>query len=360
MASDDDVGLVVNGASYEGFESIRITRSIESLAGSFALQVSDRWRDEEPWPIAEEDRCRVEIGGETVIDGYIDKRDPSASKESRTLSYSGRDRAAALVDCSLVLKQWTFRNLSFYEFAKTIAAPWGIEVTMQPGLALKKRSKIVVQPGDKAYEALAREAAEDGVLLVSDGAGGFVITRSGAERATSLVEGQNILTASASYSGEDRFYRYVLYTQTAGTDEASGESTRIVAEAIDEGVRRTDRVLLIRSEKGYSAADARRRVDWEARIRAARAETVTITVQGWKQPNGTLWPLNARVRVRAPRVINVDGDMLISQIEHSIADNEGRVTQLRLVRPDAFTPAPTVAKVKKSGGAWKELTKGAL
>lgn len=341
-----EVALVVGGFRYAGWKSVRVTRSIESLAGSFALDVSDRWDGEEaPWAIAEEDPCRVEIDGTVVIDGYVDKRILSASAAARRLSYTGRDRAAALVDNSLVLSQWTFRNLTLLEFATIIAKPWGVKVSVQAGLELKARGKIVVQPGDKAYEALAREAAEDGVLLVSDGAGGIVITRSGTARAAALVEGENIFSASVEHDATDRYHRYVIATQAAGTDDAAGDATRVLAEATDTGVRRTDRLILIRPDKGYSVADARRRADWEARIRAARAETVTVVVHGWKQPGGVIWPLNALTRVHAPRLIGADGDMLISQVEHSIGDS-GQVTQLRLVRPDAFTPEPKIATVK--------------
>lgn len=358
----EDLALVVNGFRYEGWKSIRVTRSMESIAGSFALEVNDRWAGDETWTILEEDACRVEIGSDVVINGHIAARNPSGSASARSLSYTGRDRAAALVENSLVLKQWTFRNLTLFEFATAIAKMWSVSVSLQPGLVLKKRDKIVVQPGDKAFESLSREAAEDGVMLVSDGAGGIVITRSGTARATPLVEGANILTGSADYDGTDRYHRYVIATQAAATDDAFGDATRILAEAFDEGVRRTDRVLFIRPDKGYSVADARARADWEARTRAARAETVTIVVQGWKQPDGKLWPINAITRVRASRLIGVDGDMLITQVENTVGDG-GKITQLRLMRPDAFTPEPkaTVKSSEKSGNAgWKELEKGAL
>src|SRR5689334_1016721 len=109
----DDVALVVDGRRYRGWKSIRVTRSIESLAGSFSLEASDRWAgQDQPWPIREEDPCRVEIGDEVVLDGYVDKRSPALSGSQRSLSYSGRDRAADLVDCSVLLKHWTFRNIS--------------------------------------------------------------------------------------------------------------------------------------------------------------------------------------------------------------------------------------------------------
>ncbi|HVJ29759.1 MAG TPA: hypothetical protein VNA66_05560 [Gammaproteobacteria bacterium] len=357
-----EVALVVGGKRYGGWKSIRITRSIESIAGSFALDVSDRWDGEQdPWPIAEEDSCRVEIDGEAVIDGYVDARDHSASESTRALSYTGRDRAAALVDNSLVLKQWTYRNVTLLELATALAKPWNVKVSAQAGLTLKKRGKVVIDPGDTAFEVLAREAAEDGVMLVSDGAGGVLITQSGTARATSLVERHNIKAASVKYDGASRYHRYVVTAQAAGSDEAAGNATRIQAEAIDEGVRRTDRVLLIRPDKGYSAADAKRRADWEARHRAASAETVLVTVLDWKQSNGSLWPLNALTRVRAPRLIGVDGDLAISQVDHTISEG-GQITQLRLVRPDAFTPEPkgTVKSSAKSEGGWKELKEGGL
>src|SRR5688572_22527297 len=105
-----DVKLLVNGRRYSGFKSIRVTRTIESIAGSFALEVSDRWSAEEAWPIVEEDACRVEVEGETVIDGYVERIDVAATKDSRTLAYSGRDRAGALVDSSALLQSWTLRN----------------------------------------------------------------------------------------------------------------------------------------------------------------------------------------------------------------------------------------------------------
>lgn len=351
-----DLSLLVNGIRYGGWKSVRVTRSIESISGSFELEASDRWGGQDvPWPIMEEDACRVEIDGAVVIDGFIDKRSIALSADARTLSYSGRDGAGILVDCSIDLDKWTFRNASVFDIAKKVAEPFGIAVSMQSGLVLPKpQAKIVVSPGDAAFEVIANAARSAGVLLVSDGAGGILITRAGTSRATSLVQGQNIKSASVDYDASPRFRRYEVRTQTRGTDGASGDATRISGYAVDEGVRRVDRILLVRTETGVTADYAQRRADWEARNRAARAETVTIGVLGWKQPNGLLWPINALCRVSA-LAIGVDGDMLISQVEHSISDG-GEVTKLSLVRPDAFTPEPTaVVKDPSGSGGWKEL-----
>lgn len=356
-----DVRLLVNGRRYGGWKSVRVTRSIESIAGSFALDVTDRWSDQaEPWAIAEEDSCRVEIDGQVVIDGYVDRRSIALSSNQRTLGFTGRDRAGALVDCSTILDKWSYRNIGLLELARKIAAPFGITVSVQAGLVLPALStKLTINPGDSAYQAIERIAQIAGVIVVSDGAGGIVLTRAGTTRAASLVVGRNVLDVSIEYDGTERYRRYVVATQVAGTDNASGDATRITAEATDEGVRRTDRVLMIRPDIGITKDSARRRGDWEARIRAARAETVSISVHGWKQPNGQLWPVNALALVKAPQV-GVEGDMLIAQADYTISDG-GELTQLRLVRPDAFTPEPAAVVRSASGTGkdfWKTLTVG--
>jgi prophage tail gpP-like protein len=355
-----DLQLVVAGKRYGGWKRIRVTRSIESVAGSFEVGANDRWAGQaQAWPIGEEDPCRVEIDREVVIDGYVDTRAISLSGSERSLTYSGRDRCAALVDCSAELEQWTFRRASVLDVASKIAEPFGIEVSLAAGVSLPAAPrKFVVSPGEDAWSAIERAARQAGVLVVADGRGGIQLTRSGTTRAAPLVEGENILAASVEYAAAERFSRYVVMTQTAGTDEASGGATRIRAEATDAAIRRTDRVLVIRPEAGVTTDYARRRADWEARLRAAKAEKVSITVLGWRQPGGELWPVNALARVTCPG-IGVGGEMLISEVEHSISD-AGELSTLRLIRPDALTPEPEAATVKSSGGRWKELTRGAL
>lgn len=370
-ANADEVGLIVDGRRYAGWKSVRVTQSIESLSGSFALEVSDRWDgSKEPWPIVEEDPCRIEIGrisvsgfelGEPVIDGYIDRRAMSADATSRSLSYSGRDRAAALVDCSALLTDgWSRRKVDVAEFVRELAAPFGIRVSVQPGLTFANVPKVSVSPGDGAFEVIRRVAGDDGVLIVSDGAGGILLTRAGKERATSLVEGENILASSVEYDAADRFSVYLVASQTPGTDEAFGEDTLVLTGAVDEGVRRGHRVQILRPDHALDGAAARRYGDWQARIRAARAERVNVTVVGWRQPDSKLWAVNTLTRVKAPRLIGVDGDMLISQVEFSAGDG-GHLTTLSLVRPDAFTPEPQKATVKKRPRpfGWPELRRGA-
>lgn len=352
-----DIRLLVNGKAYLGWKSARITRSITAIAGSFDLQVSDRWGAKaEPWAIAEEDECRVQVGADVVLDGYVDRRSLSIAGKERAMRVSGRDRAAVLVDCSAVLDRWSFRQLTAAGIAGKVAEPFGIGVSVQAGVDLPRLGKIAVNPGDSAFSVIRRVAEMSGVLVISDGAGGIELSRAGTARVEALREGVNVLSAAIDYDAVDRYRRYVVISSPPGDDHSSGEDLRVRAEAMDEAVRRPERVQIIRPDTGLTRARARARGDWEARVRAARAESVTIAVVGWQQSSGDLWPVNALCTVQAPS-LGVDGDLLISQVTHQHGP-EGQTTELQLVRPDAFSPDPS-AIVRRAGGKWKKPTGGA-
>jgi prophage tail gpP-like protein len=87
-------------------------------------------------------------------------------------------------------------------------------------------------------------------------------------------------------------------------------------------------------------------------VRAGRAATATIPVQGWRQGDGSLWPVNALVDVHSPR-LGLGGQMLITQATYSIDDSGGTTTSLSLKPPRAFLPEPQLGK----DVLWKELSK---
>lgn len=342
------VTLEVEGVAYTGWESMTVSRSIESIADSFSLQVSDHGSE---WPIVEEDECRVLIDGEQVLEGWVERPTPSFTETTSALNVSGYGKSSVLAQCSAILDdgRWSFKNATVKKIAEIVCEPFGIEVFVQEGLDLiKAPRKLVINPGDTAFDVIQAAASASGVLVVSRPDGNILITRSGTERTHDpLVQGFNIKAGSGDYDASIRYHRYVVFGQSAGTDQAAANATRLRAEAFDDGVRRTDRVLIVRSEAAHNAKYNLQRGDWEARNRAAAAKAASITVRGWKQSNGVLWPVNALVDVASSK-LRIIRQMLISQVDFSKGgqSGSGEIATLRVVRPDAFEPDPT-ARVKE-------------
>ena len=359
-----NISLRVNGKEYAGWKTATVTRGIETIAGSFDLSVSERWSpDVAPWPISEEDECVVAVGSTKLITGYVDRRSLAFGPSEHTLTLAGRDKTGDLVDCSAnpLLEKWEFAGISVLKFAQQIAAPFGIRVTLQPGLTdaklPKPPKKLRIDPGDTAFTAIENACRLAALLPVSDGLGGLVLTRAGdTHTTTEIVEGENILAASADFDASGRFRNYHVLGQHKGTDEFNGVSANSVkGTATDLTVKRSHRTVIIRPEHSVTVESAKTRAQWEATTRAARAGTVSITVQGWTQGNGVVWPINALARVRSPK-LGVDGDMLITQATYSIGE-DGTKTVLTLKRPDAFLPEPTI-KADGGNNYWREIVKG--
>lgn len=351
--------LTVRGKAYRGWRSMRITRGIEQVASTFAFEVTERFAESQAtWPIREGDECVVSLGDTTLLRGFVDSRQVSFSASEHSVRVDGRDRCGALVDCSAVPSRWEFRNVDLLAFATELTVPFGVTVSAAPGLALPRVERFSVEPGDTVHNVLEQACRSAGVLLVGDGLGGLTLAQAGSARARAqLVEGKNLLSASASFDYAGRFARYRVLGSHAGSENLNGSAASAVSgEARDENITRAERVLLVRPEGNVTREQAKRRAEWEATTRAARGDSVEVVVGGWAQGDGLpLWPVNALVRLDSPS-LGVSGDLLISQVTHELTIDGGEVTRLALRRPDAWLPRPTVSAQKQA--LWKEIARG--
>ena len=345
---DDRVELLIGGQLYAGWTKVGVTRAMDAAAGTFNLSVTDRWSENDrPWPITPGDACEVRIGGQTVITGYVDLVRPSYSAGSHSIEVQGRDKSADLVDCSAVHDPDEWRGIDLLRLAQILAAPFGVTARAETSVG-EPFDLVKLQHGETALEALVRHAKMRKVLVMPDGRGGILLTRTGSRRAAvELVQGRNILEADGTLDGSERFSQYLVKGQAGYSEETDGEiEAHASASATDAGVTRY-RPLLIVADTGANDATAQERATWEANTRLGRSAEAGITVQGWRQtPNGALWEPNTLIRVRSPW-LRLDGEMLIRQITMN-KSGSGTTTKLDLVSPQAFEPEPPDGKQSKT------------
>lgn len=350
--STDDAKLLVNGKTFEGWTEIKIKKSLKTISSSFELTLIDKWAEEQvAWQVAPNDECILKIGDETIITGYIDSVNPSFSASQRSVTVSGRDKACDLVDCSAVHTNPSWTNIDFERFAKILCDPFSVKVSKQSGLSLKTIQAVRINNGDTVFEVLDKQAKMLGVLLINDGKGGILITRAGTERAaTRLVQGVNILSASASFDSKERFSKYIVKSQNGGYDEeVPSVDFSISAVSTDPNVKRY-RPLSIQAEGIATAALAKLRASWEATFRAAKSSKISVSVYGWRQASGMVWEMNKIVGLNSG-YLGINQDFLISGVSFS-KGSQGTTTTLELERPETYTPDPTI---KTKGEAWNQL-----
>lgn len=343
---DDEVVVSVNGRTYRGWKSVSITRSMEALSSAFSISLTDIWSPNgENWPIVPGDAITIELGGKTVLVGFVDDAQPDEQFDSRTMQIVGRDKLMDLVDCSENITPGQFRNQTALQIAQRMVKSFGLGVRADVSVG-DRFERFAIQPGETAHNTISRAAEKRSLLPISADAGETVLlTQAGNLRAAdSLILGVNIKGVSARHSMKNRFSEYTIKGQSnvIGSVWGAPSAFAMKATAKDEAVLRF-RPKVIQGGGDNSLAEMRRRVQYEASVRAGKATRVTVVMNGWRQTDGELWPVNALTSVKAQTGIQVDQEMLIAGTNF-ILENGGAKTVLSIIRPDAFLPKPLVAE----------------
>ena len=344
------VALLVDGLRWEGWTAAAVQRSLEDLSAQFSIALTERWPGRDaPRPVRAGSACSLELEGRTVIAGHVDLVRVGYDAEEHTIRIAGRDRTADLVDCSAAVRSWS--NATLGEIARDIAAPFRVPVRGDAG---KPFADYAVEPGETAYEAIARAARLRGVLPAGDGLGALVLGPPARTASSTVLRlGENIIEAQATIDHSGRHSVYELLGQQGGkSDFLSAEETAGVhASAVDAGIRRW-RPWVQLADQGLDTADAERRVAWEAAVRTGRSVRLDATVQGWlERPGGPLWAPGRLVPVDDAWLGLQDRELLLAAVQWTLGE-QGMRTRLALVPGTAFDAEPDKPEPVDDGPGW--------
>lgn len=354
MATDIQHGiaeLLVDGVYYGGWKTVRVTRSIEQLAGTYELGVTDRWPGHpESAPLLPGQLCRLFLDEQPVITGFVDVASPDFDPERAELRIAGRDKTGDLVDCSAIYKSGQWHNVKLDRIAADLVRDYGIKVVVAAGADLGKPfASFAIQEGETVFETLDRAARMKAVLVTSNADGDLVFTHSGQRQVKApLVEGKNIKAARAELSWRERHSSYIVkgHGRLGGDGDLAHSSA--TGKATDDAIKR-HRPLIVLAESQSGNATLKQRAEWERNVRRGRGARGTITVQGWCDPEGRLWEPNTLVHVTSPKLWLKDAEMLIVGCVYSMDDRQGTLTELAIARPDAFELLAGVEQSKLFG-----------
>lgn len=347
----DKVILKAAGNAYEGWQKVRINRSLTAMAGTFDLELTWEFQGDVAAYDAFIDglltgsECTVDIGKDRLITGYLGDFIPSYDDETITISVTGRDKTADLVDCSVVQPSGQFKNQTLMQIAVIVSAPFGISVINETDVGAAFQ-RVQVEQGETAGEFLTRLAQQRGVLLTTNGLGQLVITRASKKRGeVALKLGVNVKAGRGRFSRKQRFSEYIVKaTGGAGweDDQPLENVGGIKSTVTDQDVKRY-RPLIIVNDEVTTAAGASLRGQWERQRAISASNTAEYTLTGWRNPKtGNLYQLNRVVPVTDP-IMKINKDMLISNILYSEDNDTGRLIVLSVVDPDALN-IPAVAE----------------
>ena len=333
MIDSPDVRLEIGSELYGGWKRISIRRALGRVAGTFDLNVTERWPGQDvPRPIQPGAPCRVLADGLPVITGYVDDVRISCTASEHSVTVRGRDKTGDLVDCCPPSMQLAGASLAV--IARNLCAPFCIEVVDAAGSEAVPGFKI--NPGDTVFETLDQLARAQGVFLTTDGEGRLVLARAGKEKAKTVLEfGKNILESRGSFSMAERYSEITVLGQTAASDTWDGAKASQQKTVVrDAGVPRYRPLTLIAEQEWQGANN---RAQWEINTRYGKGNVVSYTVYGWKDGE-KLWGPNVLADIR-DAALGLEDTWLVGDVTFSL-DDGGYRTELTLSPAEAFEISP--------------------
>ena len=348
---DHKIALQAGGTKYEGWESVRVTRSMGVVAGEFELRLYEQHSgaitDYRFGPGAS---CKILIDDQTVISGWIDDLNPDYSADHHEITVKGRDATADLADCSYIEDPQEWRNAPLLTIVTDICNPFSVGVTMA-GVSPDKIEHFKINPGDLALSAIVKVCRMAKALPLSYGDGRLTLTTAGQRTCSDrLVLGDNILAGNGTQSNRGRFSQYLVKGQGQGSNKEGWghkepeDYVYTKAETTDPVIQRYRPYLILPGSQG-SRKQYKDLAEFEASRRAGQSRRITYTVQGWTQQSGDLWPLNAEVYVR-DSFMGLNEKLLIESLDYTVDGSNGTRTTIGLVHPDAYALEPVMANIK--------------
>ncbi|TWD54487.1 prophage tail gpP-like protein [Agrobacterium vitis] len=386
------ISLYLDGILYDQWENGEVERDLKDFSGRFSFTFRDAARSADVLPFATmkavkrlkiQMQAKIMIGRRVVLVGNVDTVNPDLRDGQATVQISGRDKTGDLIDCAaLVDGPAELKNVKLEDAVKKIAEPYGLTVKTEVDTG-DVFDRYSVDLGETAFSAIEKGTRSRRVLVLSDGVGGIVITRTGKTKAPAPITlPGNALSSSATFSIEGRHSKTMVRGQSerAGksrksanldasaaplTERTEGNGSARDAErkgtvatgiATDGEIKRYRPIVhLARSKADAKAASDE--ADWRNRTARAKAEEYTHSVKG-HTVDGTLWMVNQMVTV-SDDWLEVYRDLLISKVKF-VEDQSGMTTEITSCSPEAFDTEATGKRRKNKRGKKKAKATGPL
>jgi prophage tail gpP-like protein len=361
---NNDLTIISNGVKLGGWKSIRVTRGIERMPSDFDIALTERYPGHASQiSIRPGDACRIMIGNDLILVGYIDRLMPSFSPTSHEVRIQGRGMCEDLVDCSITPDQldgMSMTTSSLLELATALSAVYGIKVSSSTG-----DNVPVSYPGglpvvfnavltETPFEIIERVARFAHVLVYDGTDGNLILANVGAGKmASGFSQGVNVQRAGVAFTMDERFSIYPPTMMSTNFYGHEGIGGMVFQPAYDRGVSQRTRPdgkprfrqrIIVSEQWDFNTPLAQERAQWEAARRWGRSQAVRLTCDSWRDSAGALWTPNfyATIDLPALKLQQLGKPWVVTEVSFNRDAESGTTAELTLMPSEAFTTEPTI------------------
>lgn len=338
----DDLTLIVGNRKISGWTDIRVTRGAERLPNDFEISMTERFPGElNAWILQPGDACKIVLGSDLVITGYIDRYIQSMSGSGHTIHVLGRGKCCDLVDCAAEWPNSQITGSSAFQIAQKLAAPYGIQVVCDvSNLPPVTQFNLII--GETAFEIIEMICRAASLLSYELPDGTLNLTRIGDTSAASgIQEGINVQEVSYMRSLDNRYSEVKAFLNSVDQLGDIGLDGNLLTTVEDPNVPRHRMMIVIAEGRGYGEDIAKQKALWEVKRREGRSSVVTVKVDSWRDSAGKLWAPNTLVPVLdLPSLHLKASGWVIGEVTYNLDEERGTTADLLIMPPDAYALEP--------------------
>jgi prophage tail gpP-like protein len=344
---DDTVTLTIGDQVLTGWQRVSVVRHLAAIPASFDLEVTEKYPGSADVDVLPGQPCTIQIGGDLVLTGYVDRYAAAVNASMHTIRISGRSKSEDLVDCSAVfgdINQPSFQvaNGTALSIARQLAAPYSITVQSTAGDG-PKLQQFNILLGETPWEIIDRITRYSQMLVYDMPDGSVMFAKVGTDSmASGFSLGDNLEAGDVAFSMDGRYSDYeghLTSVLTFGTE--AGINTPTLGEVVkDDGVPRFRKRYVISEQFVQGQPLAQARAVWEMNRRKGQSFQFNVTCDSWRDASGALWDLNKLAPIQASVLKLTDASYLIGAITYT-RDESGQHAQLTLMPPEAYAVEPS-------------------
>ncbi|MFT9016407.1 MAG: phage baseplate assembly protein [Acetobacter sp.] len=359
----DAATIYVGGFSISGWERVSIRVGVEIMPWA-AMFETTKWQptttDGYTITINEEDSCRIQIGNDPVLTGYVQTVDEEVGPEEHSIRLVVTSRSIDATECSAEFSTYQMNNTTVLAIAQQVCKPFDITVKSLGGAGSTSIQQFSVILTETAYEVIERATRLAGCLFYDQPDGSILLAPIGTAVAGALVLGRNVERARFMRSMNGRYSKIQAILQTTAVlfeapkdgnkqaQEMQALTAPSQASATDPGVTRY-RPMLVPVETGdANYAVAAQRVQWEVARRYGRSRPVELVCDSWRDSNGRLWQPNTLAPIDLGK-LGLSERWLIAEVEF-VQGADGTHANIVAMPAEAFKPQPLVLPMAQNEG----------
>lgn len=341
VSGTTDVEIYIDGSRFEFWESITITRSLDSI-DSFSFSApfdyaAPGFRDLFV-PFTYKD-ILIYVGSDLVLKGIIISILPNLNFRSSTITVTGYSLPGVLNDCNMPYKsdvasggRLEFLNVNILDIAKALSKPFGLSVNASVNVGAVFPT-VKIKPTQKIYNFLSDLAKKRNLILSNNINGELIFLQSGETGipVADLEVGKGVVTDISAAFNEQEYYSHITGLTFVDTDIPGGQYT-------EKNPFLLNRIRPITfTAKDTDTANIKTTVNAKTGRMFANMLTYSVSVASWIDTNRKLWEPNTTISLLAPQVFVYNKyDFIVRSVEFT-KDARSESAIIELIPPGGFS-----------------------